>query len=314
VRVLVTGGAGFIGSNLVRGCLEGGYEVRILDDFSTGRRENLTGVREDVQLIEGSVTDLETIREASKSCEVVFHLAALPSVALSVENPTRTHAVNVTGTVHVLEAAREVGARRVVFASSCAIYGETERLPISEETPPQPLSPYALHKYVSELYIRSYIELYGLDAVILRYFNVYGPNQDPASNYAAVIPRFLRAVAKGEPPRVYGDGAQSRDFVYVRDVVEACLAAARAPRHVSGEQFNVGRGVPVTILELLDTVVRVLGREGVYPKHEPARPGDLRQSVADVRRAGERLGWHARTPLEPGLAETARAFAERTAS
>jgi nucleoside-diphosphate-sugar epimerase len=202
----------------------------------------------------------------------------------------------------------------VVFASSCAIYGEPERLPISEETPPQPLSPYALHKYVSELYIRSYVELYGLEAIILRYFNVYGPNQDPASTYAAVIPRFLQAVVKGEPPRVYGDGGQSRDFVYVRDVVEASLAAASASGDVWGERFNVGSGTPVTVLELLDTVVRVLGREEVCPEHEPPRPGDLRESVADVRRASERLGWHARTPLESGLSETARAFAGGGAS
>ena len=316
MRVLVTGGAGFIGSNLVRGCLEADYEVRIIDDFSTGRRENLTGVREEVELIEGSVTDLETVREASESCEVVFHLAALPSVPLSVEDPTRTHGVNVTGTVNVLEAARKIGVRRVIFASSCAIYGEPERLPISEETPPRPLSPYALQKYVSEVYVSRYVELYGLEAVILRYFNVYGPNQDPASTYAAVIPRFLRAVAKGEPPSVYGDGAQSRDFVYVRDVVEANLAAARAPVGVSGERFNVGRGTPVTVLELLDAVARVLGREEASPEHQPPRPGDLRHSVADARRAAEQLGWHARTALELGLVETARALAlaGRTAS
>jgi UDP-glucose 4-epimerase len=304
LRVLVTGGAGFIGSHLVRGSL---------DDFSTGSRENLSGVRESVEIVEGSVTEPDTLREVVSACEVVFHLAALPSVELSVEDPARTHLVNAMGTLHVLEAARHTGVRRVVCASSCAIYGNPKQLPVSEDTPPHPLSPYAVQKYVAELYASRFAELYGLEAVSLRYFNVYGPDQDPASPYAAVIPRFLRAVSKGERPVIFGDGCQTRDFVYVRDVVAANLAAASAPAAVSGKVFNVARGHQVTLLELLDAVARSLGRDAVRAEHGPPRPGDVRDSVADVRRAERELDWRAETPLEEGLAQTALPWKGREA-
>jgi UDP-glucose 4-epimerase len=309
VRVLVTGGAGFIGSHLVRGCLEAGDEVRVLDDFSTGRREKLSAVKEDVAVIEGTVTDLATVRRAAEGCGVIHHLAALPSVPLSVEDPVGTHHVNATGTLHVLEAARELGVHRVVYSSSCAVYGDSERLPASEDGPVSPLSPYALQKRIGELYAERFAGLYGLETVALRYFNVYGPGQDADSAYAAVIPRFLTAVSKGEPPRIHGDGRQSRDFVYVGDVVRANLAAAGAPSEVSGECFNVAGGTGITILDLLGAVGRALGHEGTEAEHVPPRQGDVRQSVADVGKARERLGWRATTSLEEGLGETARGLA-----
>jgi UDP-glucose 4-epimerase len=309
VRVLVTGGAGFIGSHLVRGCLEAGDEVRVLDDFSTGRREKLSSVQGDVTVIEGTVTDPATVRRAGEGCEVIHHLAALPSVPLSVEDPVGTHHVNATGTLHVLQAARELGVRRVVYSSSCAVYGDSERLPASEDDPVSPLSPYALQKRIGELYAERFASLYGLETVALRYFNVYGPSQDADSAYAAVVPRFLTAVSKGEPPRIHGDGRQSRDFVYVGDVVRANLAAAGGPSEVSGECFNIAGGTGITILELLEAIGRALGLEGIEAEHAPPRPGDVRQSVADVGKARERIGWRATTPLEEGLGETARGLA-----
>jgi nucleoside-diphosphate-sugar epimerase len=308
VRVLVTGGAGFIGSNLVRACLEDGESVRVLDDFSTGRRENLSAIREDVEIVEGSVVDLAAVREAVRGCDVVFHLAALPSVPLSVEDPVRTHAVNATGTLHVLEAAREIGVDRVVYASSCSVYGDRPKPPISESAPAQPVSPYALQKRVGELYLQRFHELYAVPGVGLRFFNVYGPDQDPRSPYAAVIPRFVSAVAKGETPVVFGDGAQVRDFVFVRDVAAACRTAAAAPEQASGQLFNVASGEGVSMLDLLERVCRTLGREDVHADHGPPRAGDVRESVGDVRLTAERLGWRAMTPLDRGLSEVSDAL------
>jgi UDP-glucose 4-epimerase len=305
VRVLVTGGAGFIGSNLVRACLEDGESVRVLDDFSTGCRENLSSVCEEVEIVEGSVVDLAAVREAVRGCDVIFHLAALPSVPLSVEDPVRTHAVNATGTLHVLEAARDIGVSRVVYASSCSVYGDTPKPPISEAGPAQPVSPYALQKRVGELYLQRFHELYGVPGVALRFFNVYGPDQDPRSPYAAVIPRFVSAVAKGETPVIFGDGAQVRDFVFVRDVSAACRNAAAAPEEASGQLFNVASGEGVSMLDLLARVCHTLGREDVRAEHGPPRAGDVRESVGDVRLAAERLGWRARTPLDRGLSEVA---------
>jgi UDP-glucose 4-epimerase len=305
VRVLVTGGAGFIGSNLVRACLEDGESVRVLDDFSTGCRENLSSVCEEVEIVEGSVVDLAAVREAVRGCDVIFHLAALPSVPLSVEDPVRTHAVNATGTLHVLEAARDIGVSRVVYASSCSVYGDTPKPPISEAAPAQPVSPYALQKRVGELYLQRFHELYGVPGVALRFFNVYGPDQDPRSPYAAVIPRFVSAVAKGETPVIFGDGAQVRDFVFVRDVSAACRNAAAAPEEASGQLFNVASGEGVSMLDLLERVCHTLGREDVRAEHGPPRAGDVRESVGDVRLAAERLGWRARTPLDRGLSEVA---------
>lgn len=310
MRVLVTGGAGFIGSHLVRACLEAGARVRVLDDFSTGRRDRLSGVAGEVEILEGSVADPEAVARATRGCEVVHHLAALPSVQLSVEDPVRTHVANATGTLAVLDAARKLGVRRVVYASSCSVYGNPARTPIAEDSSPAPLSPYALQKYVGELYAERFLGLYGLEVVTLRYFNVYGPGQDADSAYAAVVPRFVTALLKGEPPQIFGDGKQSRDFVYVKDVVAANLAAARAPSSVAGARLNVGTGAACSVSELLSTVARVLDRDGVRPEHRPARPGEARHAVADVTRAASVLAWKARTSLEAGIAATARALRE----
>lgn len=304
MRVLVTGGAGFIGSHLVRACLERGHEVRVLDDLSSGSRRNLRGFESDLELVEASIVDLEATRGAARGVEVVFHQAAIASVPLSVDDPVRTHAVNASGTVNVLEAARRAGSRRVVIASSSAVYGDDETLPKVETLPPSPLSPYALQKLESELYAERYEALYGLETVALRYFNVYGPRQDPSSMYAGVIPRFSVALAEGHPPRIYGDGRQSRDFVFVEDVVAANLAAASVALPPEWAPINIGGGCSVTVLELVERMAKVLGIPRLQPVFEPARAGDVRHSRADVSRARQRLGWKPTTDLDAGLAVT----------
>jgi UDP-glucose 4-epimerase len=302
VRVLVTGGAGFIGSNLVEGCLVAGDEVRVFDDFSTGRVENLPG---EAECIEGDLRNADAVCAAVSGCEVVYHQGALPSVPLSVEHPVRTHAVNATGTLNVLEAARHAGVRRVVYAASSSAYGESEVVPKLESMPADPVSPYALQKYAGERYCQQYHRLFGLETVALRYFNVYGPRQDPASQYAAVVPAFLTAVLEGTPPTVHGDGLQSRDFAFVSDVVQANRAAAVGPPESSGEVYNVGAGERSTLLDLLDAIAEALGREKVEPVFTAARAGDVRESQADISKAERLLGWKPGTPLVEGLRRTA---------
>jgi len=309
VRVLVTGGAGFIGSHLVRACLEAGEDVRVFDDFSTGKRENLAEVARDIEVSEGSVADASAVESAARGCEIVYHQAAIASVQRTVEDPVGSHAVNATGTLHALEAARRAGARRFVAASSAAVYGDDLRLPKREDMSAQPRSPYALQKLVSELYCEQYARLYGLETVALRYFNVFGPRQDPRSMYAGVIPIFVAALRAGARPRIHGDGLQSRDFVYVADVVAANRAAAAAKSLVAGAAINVGRGERTSLLELLALVAAALGVAALEPIFEPARAGDLRHSQADVSRAIEWLGFRARVPLAEALCETARGYA-----
>lgn len=308
MRVLITGGAGFIGSQLVRACLDEGDEVRVLDDFSTGRPENLAEVQNTIELVKGTLVDFQTVQRAVSSCDVVYHLGALPSVAQSIQEPVRTHAVNVSGTVNVLEAARREGAQRVVYASSCAIYGDSESLPLREELAPLPRSPYALHKLIGELYCQHFAQVYGLEAVALRYFNVFGPRQDPSSLYAAVVPRFVNAIVRGEAPRIYGDGHQSRDFVFVNDVVAATRAAASGSAEVVGEIFNVAGGAGVSVLELLDRVRQTAGRGPIEAVFEPARSGDIRHSHADIGKAERTLGWRPRRSLAEGLRATLAAI------
>jgi UDP-glucose 4-epimerase len=309
LRVLVTGGAGFIGSHLVRACLEAGDDVRVFDDFSTGKADNLRGLAREVEVVEGSVVDFAALERASRGCPVVYHQAAIASVPRTVEDPVGTHAVNATGTLHVLEAARRAGARRVVYASSSAVYGDDERLPKHEDMPARPRSPYALQKLIGEAYCEQYARLYGLESFALRYFNVFGPRQDPKSMYAGVIPLFVTALCSGERPRVFGDGLQSRDFVYVADVVAANRAASCAETAVGFEPINVGRGERTTLLELLELCAGALGVPGPSPSFEAARAGDVRHSQADVSRAAERLGFRARVPLDAGLGETVRWYA-----
>src|SRR3954462_9438432 len=241
MKVLVTGGAGFIGSHIVRRMLVLEHEVVVLDNFSTGRRSNLDAVASDVEVIEGDVGCLEHVEQAVAGCEAVYHEAALPSVPRSIADPLSSHTANATGTLNVLVAGRDAGARRIVIASSSSVYGSVPDLPKRESMPTLPMSPYAVSKLAAENYCRSWFDLYGLETVALRYFNVFGPRQDPLSAYAAVVPRFIAAYAAGEPPVIFGDGEQSRDFTYVDNVVDANIAALRMPG-IGGRGYNIARG------------------------------------------------------------------------
>ena len=305
---LVTGGAGFIGSHLVAHLLAEGIEVRVLDDLSRGSRENLAAAGcADCEFVEASVCDDAAVHRAVKGVRWVYHLAAVPSVVESVAQPVRTNAINVEGTLHVLDAARACGVERVVFAASCAAYGDAPELPTREDMRPQPASPYALQKVTSESYCRIYGELYGLEAVVLRFFNVYGARQDPYSDYAAVVPRFATAAVRGEAVRIYGDGEQTRDFVHVADIARACGRAAKTTG-VGGQIFNIARGAAVSINELVAAVSETVGRE-VEVEHLAERAGEVRHSVADTTRAVSQLGFKADIDLKEGLRRTVESFA-----
>jgi UDP-glucose 4-epimerase len=301
-RALVTGGAGFIGSNLVRALLERGDDVRVLDNFATGNRANLADVDGQVEIVEGDLRSYERVHAAVRGAELVFHQGALPSVPRSVQDPLTTTAVNVEGTLNVLLAARDESVRRVVFASSSSVYGNAGTLPRTEDQLPEPISPYAVAKLAAERFCVSYTRVYGLETVALRYFNVFGPRQDPASQYAAVVPRFIRAIATGQPVTVYGDGEQSRDFTFVANVVDANLRAAAAPE-ACGEIINVATGGSETVNALADTVGTLLGKHA-EKRFEPARPGDVRQSWADIGVARELLGFEPSVDFEDGLRRT----------
>ena len=305
---LVTGGAGFIGSNLVRGLLERGDEVRVLDNFSTGRRGNLARLETDVEVVEGELRSYERVHAAVRGCELVFHLGGLGSVPRSVQDPLTTSAVNVEGTMNVLLAARDEGVRRVVFASSSSVYGNAPELPLRESMAPDPVSPYGVAKLAAERYCVSFSRVYhSFETVVLRYFNVFGPRQDPTSQYAAVVPLFLTAVAAGQPVTIFDDGEQSRDFTYVDNVVAANLRAADS-EGVSGRIFNISGGTPTSVNELADTIARLLGKP-LEKTYLPARPGDLRNSWADPAEAREALGWEPHVGLEDGLRLTAESLA-----
>ncbi len=310
MRVLVTGGGGFIGSNLVRALLERGDDVRILDNFSTGNRANLADLAGEIEVVEGELRSYERVHAATRGVEVVFHQGALPSVPRSVQDPLTTAAVNTEGALNVLLAARDEGIRRVVFASSSSVYGNSDELPRVETQNPDPISPYGVSKLAAERYCVSFSRVYALETVALRYFNVFGPNQDPSSQYAAVVPRFITTIADGRPVPIYGDGEQKRDFTFVSNVVEANLLAAEA-EEVSGTIVNVATGRATSVHELADTIGTIL-RLPVERELHPARTGDIRDSYADVTRARELLGWEARIGLEDGLRIAAEAFLERT--
>jgi len=302
---LVTGGAGFIGSNLADELLRQGHEVRILDDLSTGKAENLPG---DAAFFEGSVTDVELLDQAMDGVEVCFHQAALGSVARSIDAPLVSDEANTHGTLSVLEAARRHGARRVVQASSSSVYGGADLRPTPESAPLLPRSPYAVTKLVGEHYARVYAELFGLETVALRYFNVYGPRQRPDAAYAAVIPLFIDALRRGEAPRIQGDGRQSRDFAFISDVVAANLAAATAPAAgCSGRAYNIAGGREQSLLELLDTLRAILGVD-TEAIHVDPRPGDVRHSSADLSAAAADLGYRPSVSFEDGLAQTVAHF------
>ena len=296
---LVTGGAGFIGSHLVEALVARGARVRVLDDFSTGRWENLASVRGRVEVVEGDVRDRTVVMRAVEGADVVAHLAAVASVPASLEDPAMVWAVNVEGTLNTLEAAREQGVRRFVFASSAAVYGDHTDLPLEEDLPPRPLSPYAASKAAGEALCVAYHASYGVPTVALRFFNVYGPRQDPHSPYSGVISIFVDRMRRGLPPVIYGDGHQTRDFVYVADVVEAVLRAAEREEAV-GEVFNIAGGRQTSVLELVKVLNHVLGTH-LEPAFAPPRPGEVRHSLADVQRVRETLGWAARVGLEEGL-------------
>jgi UDP-N-acetylglucosamine/UDP-N-acetyl-alpha-D-glucosaminouronate 4-epimerase len=308
VNVLVTGGAGFIGSNLVRSLAAAGDAVRVLDDFSTGRPENLAGVNGRVEVVTGDVRDQLQVRAAVAGAEVVYHLAALPSVARSVADPQTSHQVNVDGTLNVLLAATDAGVRRLVYASSSSVYGDTPELPKHEELPVSPRSPYAAAKLAGEAYCRAFARVYPLETVCLRFFNVFGPRQDPTSQYAAVVPRFVTRMLAGMPAEVVGDGRQTRDFTFVANAVEACRLAATAGPEVAGEAMNVGCGDRISVLDLVDLVNDLLG-EGIAPVFTPARSGDVRDSQAAIAKADCLLGYRPLVPVRDGLAATVRWFA-----
>jgi nucleoside-diphosphate-sugar epimerase len=304
-RVLVTGGAGFIGSNIVRALLERGDDVRVLDNFSTGSRGNLEGL--DAEIVEGELRSYERVHNAVRGVEVVYHLGALGSVPRSVQDPLTSSAVNVEGTLNVLLAARDEGVRRVVFSSSSSVYGSSGRLPRTEEMAPDPISPYGVAKLAAERYCISFSRVYEqFETVVLRYFNVFGPRQSPHSQYAAVVPLFISAIAHGEPITVYGDGEQSRDFTYVANVVDATLRAASA-NDASGQIFNVAAGTPATVNELAAAIARILDRPVERREDEP-RPGDVRDSWADVGAAKRALGYEPAVALDEGLRLTADAL------
>jgi UDP-glucose 4-epimerase len=311
VKVLVTGGGGFIGSNLARALVERGDEVRVLDNFSTGNRANLAELASEVEIVEGELRSYERVHAATRGVEVVFHQGALPSVPRSVQDPLTTSAVNVEGTLNVLLAARDEGIRRVVFASSSSVYGNSGELPRVETQNPDPISPYGVSKLAAERYCVSFARVYPLETVALRYFNVFGPNQDPTSQYSAVVPRFITAIQDGQPVSIYGDGEQRRDFTYVANVVDANLLAAGADG-VTGTVFNIATGRATTVNELAETIGTLLGRS-VERDDQPERTGDVRDSWADVTRARELLGWEPRVGLDEGLRLSAEAFLQRVA-
>jgi nucleoside-diphosphate-sugar epimerase len=309
-RVLVTGGAGFIGSHLVRGLAGRGEQVRVLDDLSTGSEDNLAGVSGDLEFVKGDVRDPGTCRRAAQGCRAVFHLAAMPSVQGSIEDPALAHDINVGGTLNILEACRQGGAEKFILASSTAVYGDAAGVPAIESSPARPLSPYALHKLVGEQYATLYSRLFGLETVSLRYFNIFGPSQDPTGAYAAAIPLFMEAAAAGLPVTVYGDGEQTRDFTYVDNVVSANLRALDA-EDLGGRVLNIGTGRGLSVNELLRLMEKVTGK-ALNRRLAPERRGEVRHSAADIKLAADVLGYDIGTELEQGLQLTWDWFTNNT--
>ncbi|MBE0417451.1 MAG: SDR family oxidoreductase [Coriobacteriia bacterium] len=306
--VLVTGGAGFIGSNIVDGLLaDGGYRVRVLDNFATGRRENLTHCLGDIEVIEGDIRDLETVEEAVSSVDMVLHQAALPSVPRSVKAPVTTNEVNVGGTLKLLSAAHKSGVRRVVLASSSSVYGDGEQLPKHEGITPNPTSPYAVSKLACEHYTKVFADIYGMETLAIRYFNVFGPRQDPTSQYSGVIAKFMTAALDDKPFTVHGDGTQARDFTFVENVVRANLLALKVDR-LDGSAINVACGDRITLLDVIETLGTLTGRTSEIIFAE-SRVGDVRYSQAAIERALDVLGYHPSVSFEEGLRRTLEWYA-----
>jgi UDP-glucose 4-epimerase len=297
--VLVTGGAGFIGSHIATALVARGDRVRVFDNLSTGRRSNLDHLGASIELIEGDLLDQATLARSMEGVEVVYHQAALASVPRSVERPLETHAACATGTLHVLESARRAGVRRVIYAGSSSAYGNQPKMPKAETDLPNPLSPYAAAKLAGEYYCRAFTQTYGLETVVIRYFNVFGPRQDPNSEYSAVIPKFVTAMLAGRRPKVFGDGHQSRDFTYIDNVVAGNLAAEASPEGV-GRVFNVACGAQISLLELIASINQVLGT-AIEPEFAPSRAGDVRESLADISAARHVLRYEPLVAFEEGL-------------
>ncbi len=304
---LVTGGAGFIGSSIAEALLASGERVRVLDDFSSGRRENLEALAGPLELIEGTITAAATVKKAMEGVQVVFHEAAIPSVARSVEDPQATMLAGAQGTTIVLDQARRAGVRRVVFAASSSAYGDTPTLPKVETMEPQPLSPYAASKLTGEHLMRIFAQLYGIETVSLRYFNVFGPRQDPKSDYAAVIPKFITAAIRKERALVYGDGEQTRDFCHIDNAVRANLLAAGSSRKLAGEVVNIACGEKTSLNQLLKYIAELAGTH-IEPQYLAARAGDVRDSLADIAVARDLLGYQPVVDVREGLKRTFTAF------
>jgi len=311
MRVLVTGGAGFIGSHLVDRLLADGADVRVFDNFATGYRRNLDHVANDIELVEGDLRNEDDLRRAVDGVELVYHQGALASVPRSIADPQTSFAVNVTGTLNLLVAARDAGVRRVVFASSSSVYGDSEVSPKHEGLTPNPLSPYAISKLSGEQLMTVFNDLYDIETVSLRYFNVFGPRQDPDSPYAAVTPKFIRALINGERPIIFGDGEQSRGFTYISDVVEGNMLAGRVPE-AAGQVMNLASDSSVTVNYALGLIARELGVES-NADYQPLRPGDIRHSLADITRASDILGFELKTSYEEGVRRTVEYFVQARA-
>jgi len=307
MKFLVTGGAGFIGSNIVLELLKQGHSVRVLDNFATGRRRNLEPVRADIELIEGDIRSYHTVAHAVKGVEAILHQAALPSVPRSINDPITTNDVNVGGTLNLLDAARSAGTRRIVMASSSSVYGDTPELPKHEGMTPNPLSPYAVSKLTGEHYMRVFHSLYGLETIALRYFNVFGPNQDPTSQYSAVIPKFIKALMEDRQPVIYGDGTQSRDFTFVSNVVNANILAATKQLDEYGIAMNIACHERVSLNELIAELNTILGKN-ITPIYQNPRPGDVKHSFAAIGLIKEKLGFEVGMHFNQGLSFTSEHF------
>jgi len=306
-KILITGGAGFIGSNITKVLLEKGADVRVLDNFITGRKINIEPFLNDnkFELIEGDLRDFSDVRKAVEGIDYILHQGALPSVPRSLKDPITTNNINILGTLNVLIAAKEAGTKRVVYASSSSVYGNSKTLPKKEDMPVNPLSPYALSKYTGERYCQIFYQIYGLETVCLRYFNVFGPNQDPTSQYAAVIPKFIDIMKNNGRPTIYGDGSQSRDFTYVENVVQANLLACEAGE-AAGEVFNIAYGKSFSLLQLVDFINKNLSKD-IKPEFTESRSGDVKHSLASTEKAKDKLGYEPKIDFEQGLEKLIKA-------
>lgn len=303
---LITGGAGFIGSNIAKALVAKGEKVKILDNFNTGKKDNIAEFIDEIEVIDGDFTNEKTVQSALKQVDVVFHQGAIPSVPKSIQNPIESNHANVSGTLQLLQGAVEARVSRFIYAASSSAYGDSETLPKHEHLPGNPMSPYAVSKYTGELYCKVFYNLYGLETVSLRYFNVFGPRQDPNSKYAAVIPSFIKAMLNDKPPTIFGDGTQSRDFTFIDNVVAANLLAANAPK-LQGESVNIGGGASIDLNSLVDEINVLLGKQ-IQANYGSERPGDVKHSLADIHLAEKLIAYRPIVSFQEGLRQTVEWF------